>query len=221
MITASEAISDPNLLGTAFAGESWATWRAVLRAAEGLPLDRHQRRAFRAIAERDPPKRRVRELWVVAGRRAGKDSIASAIAAAAAINDCRALLRPGERATVMCLACDRAQARIVNRYVRGYFAQVPLLTPLVERETDDGLELNNGVEIVVATNSFRAVRGRTIICAIFDEVAFWRDEASAAPDFETYAAVTPGTATLANAMLIGISTPYRRAGLMFDRWRRF
>lgn len=220
MIAASEAITDPKLLGSAFTGESWSTWRAVLRAAEGLPLDRRQRRAFRAVAERDPPRRRVRELWAIVGRRGGKDSIASAIATAAAMGDYHAQLRPGERATVMCLACDRAQARIVHRYVTGYFSSNPLLRPLVERETDDGLELNTGVEIVVATNSFRAVRGRTIVCAIFDETAYWRDESSATPDFETYNAVVPGLITMPGAMLVGISTPYRRSGLLFDRWRR-
>jgi hypothetical protein len=28
----------------------------------------------------------------------------------------------------------------------------------------------------------RTVRGRPILCAIFDEIAFWRDENSATPD---------------------------------------
>ena len=221
VITTTAAIADPNLLGRAFAGESWSTWRAVLRAAEGLPLDDDQRRAFAAVAERDPPAKRVRELWVVAGRRSGKDLIASAIAAAAGMGDYRAHLRPGERATVMCLATDRSQARIVHRYIAGYFQAIPLLASVVARETDDGLELRTGVEIVISTNSFRAVRGRTVVCAIFDETAFWRDENSATPDFETYNAVVPSMITMPGAMLIGISTPYRRSGLLFDRWRRF
>jgi hypothetical protein len=219
MITASAAIADTNLLGRGFRGASWATWRAVLRAAEGLPLNDDQHRDFCRVAEREPPARRVRELWVVAGRRSGKDSVASAMAASAALSDYRPHLRPGERATVLCLACDRSQARIVHRYVRGYF-EAPLLSPLVSRESDDGIELNNGVEIIVATNSYRAVRGRTVICAILDEVAFWRDEESTTPDIETYNAVLPGMVTLPGAMLIGISTPYRRSGLLFDRWRR-
>jgi hypothetical protein len=221
MITASAAIGDDHLLGAAFRGASWSTWRAVLRAAEGLPLDDDQHRDFCRVAEREPPARRVRELWCIAGRRSGKDSIASAIAAAVAMNDYRAHLRPGERATVLCLACDRAQARIITRYTTAYFREVPLLAPLVQRESDDGLELSNGVEIIVGTNSFRAVRGRTIAIAIFDEVAYWRDEESTTPDVETYNAVSPGLVTLPGAMLIGISTPYRRAGLLFDRWRKF
>ena len=218
-IAAADAIGDPNLLAPYFVGESWATWRAVLRAAEGLPLDDAQRATFAAVAERDPPRQRVRELWAIAGRRSGKDSIASAVATVAAFGDYRAHLRPGERAAVLCLACDRQQAKIVQRYIAGYFREVPLLRPLVARETDDGLELKNGVEIIIATNSYRAVRGRTIVCVIFDEVAYWRDESFANPDQEVYNAILPGLVTLPGAMLIGISTPYRRGGLLFEKWR--
>jgi hypothetical protein len=72
----------------------------------------------------------------------------------------------------------------------------------------------------VATNSFRHVRGRTILCSIFDEVAYWRDERSATPDVETYTAVMPGLSTLPGSMAIGISSPYRRAGLLYDKYRR-
>jgi len=42
-----------------------------------------------------------------------------------------------------------------------------------------------------------------------------RDEASASPDEEVYRAIKPGMATLPGGMLIGISTPYRKAGLLF------
>jgi hypothetical protein len=77
---------------------------------------------FRTVAGRGPPTQRVRELWIVAGRRAGKDSVASVIAAhAAALFDQQAKLRPGERAAVLCLACDRDQARIVLGYIKSYF----------------------------------------------------------------------------------------------------
>jgi hypothetical protein len=220
MITITDALADPDLLGPHFAGPSWDRWRAVLRAAEGLPLDAEQRRLFAEVAEREPPPGRVRELWVKAGRRAGKDSIASAIATVAALGDYSRFLRPGERASILCLAVDRDQAKIVHRYIAGYFRSNPLLAQFVQRETDDGLELSNGVEIVVATNSYRAVRGRTIVCCILDECAFWRDENSASPDVETYHAVLPGLVTLPGAMLVGISTPYRRAGLLYQKWTK-
>jgi hypothetical protein len=219
MLTPAAAISDPALLAAYFAGPSWNRWRAILKAAFGELLDVVELELFRQVADRDPPSRPVRELWVIAGRRSGKDSIASAVAAVAAIGDHRKYLRPGERATVMCLAVDRDQARIVLRYIVGYFQQNPLLQPLIARETDQGLELTNGVEIIVATNSYRAVRGRTILAVILDEVAFFRSEDSAAPDVETYNALLPGLVTLPGAVLIGISTAYRRSGLLFDKWR--
>jgi hypothetical protein len=162
----------------------------------------------------------VREFWAVVGRRGGKDSIASLIATVMAIDDYRDRLRPGEHAVVMCVAADRSQARIIFRYIQGYFQSIALLQPLVARETDYEIELTNGVLIIVATNSYKAVRGRTIVCAIFDEVAFWRDENSVNPDFEVYNSVMPGLATLPDAMLIGISSPYRRGGLLFEKWAR-
>jgi hypothetical protein len=217
-ITPADAIADPNLLGQSFAGASWDRWRAVLKAAYAEPLTPAERQLFVEVAERDPPANPVRELWVLAGRRSGKDSIASAIAATTALGNYAPHLRPGERATVMCLACDRDQARIVKRYVAGYFRTVPLLKPLLTREDDDGLELNNGVEIVVSTNSYRAVRGRTIACVIFDEVSFWRSEDSATPDIETYNAIEPGLISLPDAMLIGISTTYRKSGLAYQKF---
>jgi hypothetical protein len=219
VITPAAAIADPNLLQAAFAADSWATWRAILKASYAELLDDAELSLFRAVAgDRDPPRHRVRELVVIAGRRSGKDSIASAIATTAAIADYGPYLRPGERASVLCLAVDRDQARIVHRYIAGYFQTVPLLAPFVAHETEDGLELTNSVEIVVATNSYRSVRGRTVACAIFDEAAFWRDEDSANPDVETYSAVMPAMVTLPGAILVIITTAYRRAGLAFQKW---
>jgi hypothetical protein len=59
-----------------------------------------------------------------------------------------------------------------------------------------------------------------VLCAIFDEVSFWRSETSVAPDVETYHAVTPGLATLPGSLLIGISSPYKKSGLLYDKWRQ-
>ena len=57
-------------------GESWRGWRTVLKAAYGMPLDDDELPFFRKVAQRDPPGRRVRELWLIVGRRGGKDSVA-------------------------------------------------------------------------------------------------------------------------------------------------
>jgi hypothetical protein len=215
-----DVLDDRELLGRWFKGESWDAWRAVLKAADALPMSERDLELFRAVAERDPPTAPVKEMVVVAGRRAGKDSIASAIATHAALADYSAYLRPGERATILCLACDREQSQIVLRYVRGYFDKSPLLNAMITRETIDGLELVNNVELVVGTNDYRAVRGKGLACAVLDEAAFYPRDGSASSDTEVAAALMPGLAMLPNAKLVVISSPHMRSGLLYERWAR-
>jgi hypothetical protein len=84
--------------------------------------------------------------------------------------------------------------------------------------TRSEIRLRNGVTIAIHSNSFRTVRGRTLCACIFDEVAMWRDEQSAMPDIETYRSVLPALLTT-KGMLIGISTGYRRVGLLYQKHR--
>jgi hypothetical protein len=219
-ITPALAIDPGGLLEPHFRGSSWDRWRAVLRAAWAEPMTQRQVELFTEVAERPVPLRKVKELWAICGRWAGKDSIASCIAVVAALADYRRYLRPGEIPTILCLANDRMQAEIVQRYVAGYFREMPELRPMVSRETADGLELTNGVAIQIGTNNFRAVRGRTVVCAILDECAFYRSDASSSPDFEVYEALLPTLARVPGLMLIGISSPYMRRGLVYERWQK-
>jgi hypothetical protein len=157
----------PRAVRPFFRGESWDNWRTALKAAYALPMTDAEVEFFHTIAgQRSPPCSRVRELWIVAGRRGGKDAVTSLVAAhAAALFNQQNLLRAGERALVMCLACDRQQAKIVHGYIGAYFRDIPLLNPLLTRETSELFELSNGVDIAVNTNSFRAVRGRAVLRA--------------------------------------------------------
>jgi len=216
-----DAFDDPELFAPWFPGPSWNAWRTILKAAFCIPLDDRELETFHALAgDRPPPERQVRELWIIAGRRAGKDSIASVIAAhVAAFFGHADRLRPGERALVLNLATDRDQAKICLNYVRAFFTSIPMLSDMVGRETSNGFELSNNVDIAVATNNFRAVRGRAVLAAILDECAFYQSESSTSPDVETYRALMPGLATLPSAMLIGISSPYRRAGLLHQKFK--
>jgi hypothetical protein len=96
-----------------------------------------------------------------------------------------------------------------------------MLAELVANDTADGLLLSSGIEIIVQTNSYRAVRGKTVLCAILDEVSLWRSEDSATPDYETYNALMPSLVTIPSSMLVGITTAYRKSGLAYDRWKRY
>ena len=197
---------------------------SLARRAQGHLRARDDRRgakpSFARIADREPPTEPCKEVWIIAGRRAGKDSIASLLAAhaAAMFNDAGNNLRPGERGVVMCLACDRDQARIVLNYTRSYFTEIALLQAMVSRETHTASSCRNGIDIAVATNSYRSVRGRPVLCAVLDETAFWRDENSATPDIETYNALKPGLVGLPGSLVIGISSPYRRSGLLHKKF---
>src|SRR6516164_4638785 len=141
------AMVDPDLFQPWFDGPSWFGWRAILKAAFCLGrLTTPQRNFFRSVADRDPPKKRVKELWVIAGRRSGKDSIASVIAGhSAALFDQGHRMRRGERALCMCLGVDREQAKIVLGYTRSYFDEIEPLRDMVTRQTANGFELDNGV----------------------------------------------------------------------------
>lgn len=215
-----DALSDTNLFQPWFPGPTWNGWRTILKGAYGLPMTPEETAFFRSVAERDPPTEQVKELWIIAGRRAGKDSVASIIAAhSAALFVETGQLRPGERALVMCLAVDRDQAKVVLNYTRSYFTDIPLLQGMIERETAQGFELSNKIDVAISTNSFRAVRGRPVLTAIFDECAFWRDDSSATPDLETYNAIKPGLATMPGSMIIGISSPYRKSGLLHKKYK--
>jgi len=169
-----DMMSHPGLLGRWYSGASWNPWRAVIKAIYGLPVSDDDVAFIRQVANRAPPKKRVREAWFVVSRRGGKDSTVAGIATHAAVSfDPSGILRPGERGVVACIACDREQAKIVWRYVASYFDQIPPFKRMVTRlaESDGIIELSNSVDILVMTGSHRALRGRPILLAVLDEVA--------------------------------------------------
>ena len=93
-----------------------------------------------------------------------------------------------------------------------------MLRKEIESITASEIRLKSGVIIGTHANSFRSIRGRTLLTVVFDEVALWRDEVSATPDIEVYRAALPALMTT-KGMLIGISTPYRKIGLLHQKHR--
>lgn len=216
------AMRDPKLLGAAFPElATWRAWCAFLAALFALRMDGRQLHRYRRHTGRKaPPAEPAREAWVIAGRRAGKSRIAALVAVyLAAFGDYSAVLAPGERGVLMVLAADRRQARTVFRYIGSVFDASPLLSRLVKQRTAEAIHLTNGISVEVHTASYRSTRGYTVVGAILDEVAFWRDESSANPDAEILAALRPGMATVPGALLLGISTPYARRGALWTAYR--
>jgi hypothetical protein len=214
-----KALTDRRLLGAALGDAStWATWLVVLRAAFGLPLDDVEREVFRMVAgDREPPSKRVRELWCLVGRGGGKSRMAAALGDFLALFQ-RHRLSPGERGHVLVLAGSLDQAKTVFGYSHAFLAESAVLEREVVSTTQSEVRLRNGAVLAVHPNSFRSIRGKSILACVFDEVAIWRDEASATPDVEVYTAVLPSLART-GGMLIVISTPYRKSGLLYTKHR--
>ena len=136
--------------------------------------------------------------------------------------DWRPYLSPGEIGTIKVIATDRKQARTIHRYCRALLTRVPVLKQLVAHDSDDEIELRNGITIEIQSASFRSVRGYTVIACLADELAFWRtDEGSANPDAEILAAIRPAMATIPGAMLLCASSPYARRGELWNAFRRY
>jgi hypothetical protein len=220
-ITIDRALTDPNLLGAALGNpRSWTRWLSVLKAAFALPLSATDTAAFQEVSgNREPPAHRVRELWCVVGRRGGKSRVAAACATYAACF-LRHNLSRGEVGYVLVLAASRDQASVVFEYVKAFLEASPVLRQEIANVTAHEIRLRNGITIAIHANSFRSVRGRTLVACIFDEVSFWRDEQSATPDLEVYRAVLPALMTT-RGTLVGISTPYRRVGLLHQKYRDY
>ena len=214
---------DPNLFGTQFADRrAWSAWVAVLKALFGISLTKRERRIFAEVTGRELPIAGPHnEAWFIVGRRGGKSRIVALIAIYLALfKDWSQYLAPGEVGTVMILAADRKQARVIFGYISGMLEASPILKQNIESATKDAITLTNGIVIEIATASFRTVRGYTIVAALCDETAFWRDESSANPDVEIVNALRPAMATVPGAILIGLGTPYRRRGVLHQAFKK-
>jgi len=219
MITMRRALSDANLLGSLLTGGSWKAWRVLLIAAMGEVLDADERALFSKLTggrEREPGQR-VEELIGIIGRRGGKSRAISVLAAyIAGLCDHSRVLVPGERGVVLCIAPDQRQAHVVLDYVQAAFEATPLMRQLVENRTADTLSLKTNIDIEVRASSFRRLRGPTYVAVISDEAAFFlTDDDAANADTAILNAVRPGLATT-HGLLAIISSPYARAGELFE-----
>jgi hypothetical protein len=223
-VTILDALQDDKLFAPWFPDPAtWQSWRAFLAALFGLPMTSAEIAVYRQCTGRTepPPGGTAQECWIVCGRRAGKSFVLALIAVfLACFFNWRPYLAPGERGTVLIIATDRRQARVIFRYIRGLLTNVPMLARMIERETAESFDLNNGVTIEVGTASFKSVRGYTIVAALCDEIAFWPTDDSSLPDYEILDALRPGMATIPGAMLLCASSPYARRGALWDAHRR-
>ena len=222
-LTIIDACQDPEIFGPWFKdARTWVSWFVVIKAMFGLALDDAELAIFRKHTGRTMPAQGgYLDLSLVVGRRGGKSLILALIAAfLSCFFDWRPYLTGGERGVIMVIAADRRQAATIFKYLREML-DIPLLRGVIVRETNELLELNNSITIEIQTASFRTVRGRTVVAALCDELAFWRnDEGTANPDTEIINALRPAMATIPGARLLKASSPYARRGVLWADYRK-
>ena len=212
------------ILGGQWYGSAWTAWRSFISAVFGEEFEEEEEAAiYTECTERlEVPTTRPSSVWMPIGRRGGKSRILAAIAVyLGATYDWSPYLSPGELGVIPVLAADRRQARTIMGYVRAFLDHPRLVTLIVQDQAETVL-LSGNIVIEVVTASFRAVRSRTVLAALCDEIAFWHSEdGSANPDHEIIAALRPAMATIPNALLLGASSPYARRGVLWDNYDRW
>ena len=204
--------------------DHWTAWRSFISAVFCQPFTSEaELEIFQECTQLEaPPDRRPPSVWMPVGRRGGKSRILAAITVhLACCYDWSPYLDPGELGVLPVLAADRRQARTIMGYVKA-FLEHKNLKDLVIQDSAESLQLKGNILIEVVTASYRAVRSRTVIAALCDEIAFWMNaDNSLNPDTEIIAALEPAMATIPNALLLGASSPYARRGVLWNNYEKW
>ena len=129
------------MFGPFFRGPTWVVVAGVPRGAVRVAADA---RAARALQQAHRPQhatdKPLHEAWLgiwpsrrkIFHPRCHRDLPCS-------FKDWRPFLGPGEVGTIMIIAADRRQARVIMRYCLGLLKSVPMLAQLIESETRESV----------------------------------------------------------------------------------
>lgn len=198
----------------------WTPWFSFLAALRGERMTSEERRVYRKCTGRnDRPNQPFTEAWVIVGRRGRKSAIAALLGVYNAVYG-QWPRAAGETVRVLVVAVSKDQAKIVRGYCEAILQSRPGLARLVDSTDAESITLTNGIVIQCVANSFRSIRGPTVVCAILEECAYYYSDQSANPDKELLRAIRPSMLTVPGALLLGISSPYARRGLLYEKYRK-
>ena len=167
-----------------------------------------------------------KEVWGDCGVRAGKtDRLAGTIVAYEAVcGGHEAFVREGRPVICFQIAQDIRMAKYSLTSIHQTLKSMKFLRygsadSWIKNITAERIELKNGVVINVTPPTVKSIRGYDSPVAVLDEVGVWYQDAdSANPDFEIYDQVDSRQAQFQYPKIVGISSPWNRAGLLYKRW---
>jgi hypothetical protein len=160
---------------------------------------------------------------IVAGARSGKTYLGALRILHLSLTVKLDRLAPGESAYAVICAPDLRLARQAFRYALGCIRACPQLAGLLENPTSDSFVLRRPdgrvvtIECLPATRGGSAVRGRSLVAFLCDEIAFFRDSDAVVNDRDIYQAAAPRI--MAGGQLLVVSTPWAESGLLFELHR--
>lgn len=170
-----------------------------------------------------------REGWCIFGVRAGKSSMVAAFVVTyeAVCGGHEDKVKPGRPAMCFLIAQDLRMSKYALSSIHEMLRNIPFLEAdhptrsWITNRTADRIELKNNITVAVCPPTVKSIRGYDAPVAVLDEVGVWYTMTdSANPDSEIYRQVTSRQAQFEFPKVVGISSPWAKHGLLYERWQQ-
>lgn len=184
--------------------------------------DREIARQLFGDVERFSPVHRA-VFVAVCGARGGKSYLLSGIYSLyRALYADLSTMAPGEVAVALIVAPDLGLGHQTLNYAKGAINSDPELAGLVIADNADSIVLRrpDGQTVSIlcraAGRGGAGLRGKSLVSAVLDECAFFRDKSYAVNDKDVFDAVSPRV--LPGGIVVLASTPWAEAGLLYEEF---
>jgi hypothetical protein len=209
-----EFVTDPQLLNLSISPAQ----ETLLRAIDGLPLVNDEQWELWELCtgrkrEDYLEGHRYPEVTVICGARSGKDSriAVPAMLYEATRGGHEQYLGRGERGIMPIVAQDQRATAVAFNYCREYLAHSDLLSGMVADVSKNEIELANGITLMTFPSTAASLRAWSVAAGCLDELAFFD-----ANDHEIQMSMIRGGINFPNPRIFKISTPFAKAGLLYD-----
>jgi hypothetical protein len=172
----------------------------------------------------------INEFLCIAGRRSGKSTLAAILLSWIARRISRDIqfldsvpILPGTTISLLNVASEIRQAKIIQRYLAAYLSKLGLIRPEIEPSEKIPINIKSdhfSLLYETLTSSARSARGRTSACICLDEFAHFQKSNGPLADRSMWYALAPSVATFGKKSLKVITTsPNGRSGVVWDLFK--